>query len=154
MIINIVYRYLCQHSHFWYLHHFLQNNFKGLQNVLLPWFNLNQLLFRWISWVPIHFWRYITRPVSYYAFFKGWLLPSLPPGCLNCSTSFLTEKSFKDLSVRSGLFPSRPWTLAPKVWLPKSIVRIRSFFVVGRGNAPPSTTSALPQTFLRLRRYT
>jgi len=21
------------------------------------------------------------RPVSYYAFFKGWLLPSPPPGC-------------------------------------------------------------------------
>jgi len=156
MIINIIYRYLCQHSHFWYLHHFLQNNFIGLQNVLLPWFeisycfggfleslyifgdhdyktwfivtyvsiltsdissifyktksmiyrtfcypdfsNENQLLFRWISLVPIHFRRPISRPVSCYAFLKGWLLPSLPPGCLPDKTSLLTKKSLKDLN--------------------------------------------------------
>ena len=32
------------------------------------------------------------RPVSYYAFLKGWLLPSLPPGCLGLGTSFATQK--------------------------------------------------------------
>ena len=31
---------------------------------------------------PLYFPRRITRPVSYYAFFKGWLLLSQPPGCL------------------------------------------------------------------------
>ncbi len=31
------------------------------------------------------------RPVSYYAFFKGWLLLSQPPGCLGLPTSFPTE---------------------------------------------------------------
>jgi hypothetical protein len=31
-----------------------------------------------------------TRPVSYYAFFKGWLLLSQPPGCLCLPTSFPT----------------------------------------------------------------
>lgn len=31
-----------------------------------------------------------TRPVSYYAFFKGWLLLSQPPGCLCLSTTFPT----------------------------------------------------------------
>ena len=32
----------------------------------------------------------LTRPVSYYAFFKGWLLLSQPPGCLGLPTSFYT----------------------------------------------------------------
>ena len=31
-----------------------------------------------------------SRPVSYYAFFKGWLLPSPPPGCYGYLTSFIT----------------------------------------------------------------
>ncbi len=32
----------------------------------------------------------LTRPVSCYAFFKGWLLLSQPPGCLGLPTSFST----------------------------------------------------------------
>ena len=32
----------------------------------------------------------LFRPVSCYAFFKGWLLLSQPPGCLGSSTSFST----------------------------------------------------------------
>src|SRR5690606_29689206 len=32
----------------------------------------------------------LFRPVSYYAFFKGWLLLSQPPGCLGRPTSFPT----------------------------------------------------------------
>jgi hypothetical protein len=32
----------------------------------------------------------LFRPVSCYAFFKGWLLLSQPPGCFGISTSFLT----------------------------------------------------------------
>ena len=32
----------------------------------------------------------LSRPVSYYAFFKGWLLLSQPPGCLGRPTSFPT----------------------------------------------------------------
>ena len=39
---------------------------------------------------PIHFRRRITRLVSYYALFKGWLLLSQPPSCLCDSTSFPT----------------------------------------------------------------
>ena len=57
------------------------------------------------------------RPVSYYAFFKGWLLPSLPPGCFRPLASFTTQLLLRNLSVQSGLFPSRLWTLAPKVCL-------------------------------------
>ena len=32
----------------------------------------------------------LNRPVSCYAFFKGWLLLSQPPGCLGLPTSFPT----------------------------------------------------------------
>ena len=39
---------------------------------------------------PLHLPRRPTRPVSYYAFFKGWLLLSQPPGCLGLPTSFPT----------------------------------------------------------------
>ena len=39
---------------------------------------------------PLHFRRKVARPVSYYAFFKGWLLLSQPPGCLSDFTSFPT----------------------------------------------------------------
>jgi hypothetical protein len=39
---------------------------------------------------PVHFRRRVTRLVSYYALFKGWLLLSQPPSCLCISTSFAT----------------------------------------------------------------
>lgn len=55
--------------------------------------------------------------MSYYAFFKGWLLLSQPPGCLCLPTSFTTESSFWDLSWRSGLFPSSRRTFSPAVCL-------------------------------------
>ena len=47
---------------------------------------------------PDHFRRIVTRPVSYYALFEGWLLLSQPPGCLCDDTSLTTERSFRDLS--------------------------------------------------------
>jgi hypothetical protein len=39
---------------------------------------------------PLYCRRMITRPVSYYALFQGWLLLSQPPGCLSNLTSFTT----------------------------------------------------------------
>jgi hypothetical protein len=39
---------------------------------------------------PLYYRRKITRPVSYYALFQGWLLLSQPPGCLSNLTSFTT----------------------------------------------------------------
>ena len=41
---------------------------------------------------PLNLPRRPTRPVSYYAFFKGWLLLSQPPGCFSLPTSFSTER--------------------------------------------------------------
>src|SRR5690625_6503040 len=43
-----------------------------------------------IRLAPVHFRRKVTRPVSYYALFKWWLLLSQPPGCLSNFTSFST----------------------------------------------------------------
>ena len=44
----------------------------------------------WLT-APLHLRRGMAnRPVSYYAFFKGWLLLSQPPGCLSLPTSFAT----------------------------------------------------------------
>ena len=39
---------------------------------------------------PVHLRRSVTRLVSYYALFKGWLLLSQPPSCFYNSTSFST----------------------------------------------------------------
>ena len=43
-----------------------------------------------IHLAPLHLPRGTTRSVSYYAFFKGWLLLSQPPDCLCLPTSFPT----------------------------------------------------------------
>jgi hypothetical protein len=46
---------------------------------------------RYVALAPVHLRRRISiRPVSYYAFFKGWLLLSQPPGCFGIPTSFPT----------------------------------------------------------------
>ena len=62
-----------------------------------------------------HLWRRRFHPVSCYAFFKGWLLLSQPPGCLKSATSFPTEQRLRGLRRKSGLFPSRHTSLAPHV---------------------------------------
>src|SRR3989344_172239 len=44
-------------------------------------------------------------PVSCYAFFKGWLLLSQPPGCRSNRTTFSTEQVFGTLANDLGSFP-------------------------------------------------
>src|SRR5258708_9105515 len=96
---------------------------------------------------PLNLPRRPTRPVSYYAFFKGWLLLSQPPDCLCLPTSFPTKLSLGGLSWRSGLFPSRVRTLAPGALSPvKALVGIRSLPWFSRALCPPSHNSALPPT--------
>ena len=53
------------------------------------------------------------RIVSCYTLFKGWLPLSQPPICQRFTTTFHTEQKFRDLRLRSGLFPLRTWSLAP-----------------------------------------
>src|SRR3712207_7178420 len=47
----------------------------------------------------------LVRPVSYYAFFKGWLLLSQPPGCCGRPTCFPTrsEEHTSELQSRQYL---------------------------------------------------
>ena len=80
-----------------------------------------------LGFAPLHFRRSVTRPVSYYALFKGWLLLSQPPGCLRDATSFPTQPRFRDLSGRSGLFPSRRWRSSPTVQLRGTMCRHSEF---------------------------
>ena len=85
-------RYSCQHSHFRYLQATSRLPFAGLRNAPLP------LLLAKESAASVHGFSPVTfsaqaglfRPVSYYAFFKGWLLLSQPPGCFGLPTSFPT----------------------------------------------------------------
>ena len=92
---------------------------------------------------PGHCRRARTRPVSCYALFEGWLLLSQPPGCLGARTSFATEPALRDLSRRSGLLPSRRWSLAPTASLGRAARGIRGLVGVG-SLAAPRPASALP----------
>ena len=92
------YRYSCQHSHFRYLQQTLQFTFTGVRNAPLPLSIAAESLASACGLAPLNLPRRPTRPVSYYAFFKGWLLLSQPPGCLCLPTSFPTEPQFGGLS--------------------------------------------------------
>ena len=87
------FRYSCQHSHFRYLQHASQHTFNGLRNAPLP-----SIPKRYASAISVYGFSPVTssaqivlfRSVSYYAFFKGWLLLSQPPDCFGQFTSFTT----------------------------------------------------------------
>ena len=87
-----LYRYSCQHSHFRYLQDPLRNPFAGLRNAPLPRTPkcAPAASVHGLSPVTSSAQDGLTRPVSCYAFFKGWLLLSQPPGCLGLPTSFPT----------------------------------------------------------------
>jgi len=88
-------RYSCQHSRFRCL--------QSRSPVLLRWptersataaFSVRKIATRsfgaWLEPRYIFGAGSLVRPVSYYAFFKGWLLLSQPPGCCGVPTSFPT----------------------------------------------------------------
>ena len=67
---------------------------------------------------PLHCLRTIARPVSCYALFKG-MAASKPTSWLSSQSHLISHSAaFRDLSCRSGLFPSRRRTLSPAVSLP------------------------------------
>ena len=82
--------------------------------------------------------------MSYYALFQGWLLLSQPPGCLSARTSLPTEPTLRDLSRRSGLFPSRRRNLAPAVSLRRHPPRAFGVWFGLVSGKPPRRSSALP----------
>jgi hypothetical protein len=91
-VSHSVCRYSCQHSHFRYLQQTLRFTFAGLRNAPLPRAIACTPASSVHGLSPVTFSAQdgLTRPVSYYAFFKGWLLLSQPPGCLGLPTSFPT----------------------------------------------------------------
>ncbi len=85
-------RYSCPHSHFRPLHRPSRVRLRRWRNAPLP---------RRIAAAPMASAPGLSpgtfspqdsliRPVSYYAFFKGWLLLSQPPGCFGRPTCFPT----------------------------------------------------------------
>ncbi len=83
-------RYSCQHSHFRYLQATSRPPFAGLRNAPLPILADPAASVGGLSPVTFSAQAGLSRPVSYYAFFKGWLLLSQPPGCHGLPTSFPT----------------------------------------------------------------
>ena len=93
-VSHSVCRYSCQHSHFRYLTTPHGYGFADLRNAPLPlvscYTHEPTASVRGLSPVTFSAQDGLSRPVSYYAFFKGWLLLSQPPGCLGRPTSFPT----------------------------------------------------------------
>ena len=91
-VSHTFYRYSCQHSHFRYLQQCSHIAFTDLRNAPLPLRLLAKSKASVYGFSPVTSSAQagLFRPVSYYAFFKGWLLLSQPPGCLGLPTSFPT----------------------------------------------------------------
>src|SRR5699024_11565484 len=75
---------------------------RCVQNALLPLFHKEQPTVSVIRLAPVHFRREVTRPVSYYALFKWWLLLSQHTGCLSNFTS-RSEEHTSELQSRFDL---------------------------------------------------
>src|ERR1700755_2736113 len=116
-VSHTVCRYSCQHSHFCNLQGLSRVPLRRRQNAPLPrtLACTPKASARGLSPVTFSARESLFRPVSCYAFFKGWLLLSQPPGCYGIPTSFHTYPRLGGLSWWSGLFPSPRWTLAPTV---------------------------------------
>ena len=89
-VFHLVYRYSCQHTLFCFLQHPSRDTFAGWQNAPLPSTPKCGSIASVMCLAPLNFRRGPARPVSCYAFFKGWLLLSQPPGCFSGPTTFPT----------------------------------------------------------------
>ena len=84
-------RYSCPHSHFPYLHDRSPVSLHRLrERSATTHFRASTASVSGLSPVTFSPQDSLSRPVSYYAFFKGWLLLSQPPGCFGLPTSFPT----------------------------------------------------------------
>ena len=102
---HLHYRYSYRHSHLHALHHSLRYGFDAACNAHLPLaVKLRTRCFGTLL-IPDHLRRYCSRPVSYYALFKWWLLLSQHPGCLRTITSYRTKLNFGTLAGDQGCFP-------------------------------------------------
>ena len=91
-VFHTVCRYSCQHSHFRYLQDASRLSLRRLmeRSATARPCGRPKASARGLSPVTSSARKPLFRPVSCYAFFKGWLLLSQPPGCFGISTSFPT----------------------------------------------------------------
>ena len=85
-----------------------------------------------------------TRPVSYYALFKWWLLLSQHPGCHRTRMSLVTERIFGALAGGPGCFPLDREASPSRTNSRDSRCGIRSLVTAGRRVAPRPESVALP----------
>ena len=93
---------------------------------------------------PDHYRCLLSRPVSYYALFKWWLLLSQHPGCLRVITSFTTERILGTLAGGLGCFPLDREACPSRSDSRDSCRGIRSLIERGKLEAPSIHSVALP----------
>ena len=140
---HLHYRYSYRHSHSHALQHSLRYAFDAACDALLPSALPHSRCFG-IQLIPDHLRRYSTRPVSYYALFKWWLLLSQHPGCLRTTTSFRTELNFGTLAGDLGCFPFDREDDPSRTHSRDSNIGIRSLVGACRRVAPRPLSVALP----------
>ena len=94
--------------------------------------------------IPDHLRRYCSRPVSFYALFKWWLLLSQHPGCLRNKTSSLTKIYFGTLDGDQGCFPFDLGGYPPRSYSRGTRSGIRSLIEAGSLAGPWLHSVALP----------
>ena len=140
---HLHYRYSCRHSHLQTLHHCSRYGFDADCNALLPRTLLCIRCFG-LRLIPDHLRRYSTRPVSYYALFKWWLLLSQHPGCLSRITSSRTKRRLGALAGGQGCFPLDDEHYRSPTHSRDSLHSIRSLVGTDRRVALRSLSVALP----------
>ena len=90
-VSHTLYRYSCQHAHFRYLQRSSRIRLhRPTERSATVCLRIPAASVRGLSPVTSSPQDSLIRPVSCYAFFKGWLLLSQPPGCLGRLTCFPT----------------------------------------------------------------
>ncbi len=140
---HLHYRYSYRHSRLYTLHHSLRYGFDAEYNAHLPTRLLESRCFG-IQLIPDHLRRYCSRPVSYYALFKWWLLLSQHPGCLRTITSYRTKLNFGTLAGDQGCFPFDREDYPSRTHSRDSLMGIRSLIGACRRVAPRLLSVALP----------
>ena len=79
---HLSFRYSYQHSHFPQVHQTFRSSFTPVATLPYPVYLKYTATASVPYFSPGNFRRRVSRPVSYYALFKWWLLLSQHPGCL------------------------------------------------------------------------
>jgi hypothetical protein len=138
---HLHYRYSYRHSHLHALHRSLRYGFNAACSAHLLRFRARSF---GIQLIPDHLRRYCSRPVSYYALFKWWLLLSQHPGCLRTITSYRTKLNLGTLADGQGCFPLDREDYPSRTHSRDSRNGIRSLVGACRRVAPRLLSVALP----------